>query len=248
LSSYDEAFAAYTIGAFPKKRFISGVFVNQFEWVKETINWAAMHPELFLVIRLHPRDLPNRRDPMRSQQVDEWESILINLPPNVKVDHPSDRIPITSYWGQANIWITGWSSTAIEAMANGIPVLTYDYEMASFPRSIHRSGSSRKEYIGNLDLMTRNPIDSQEVQANAKAWLSYNFDAGTVSIAPLRSRLVRRILQNPLLSRINTGLYLGLFPIYRTLSVAKALLGTQVSSKSRSKLRDILAGQATDLY
>jgi hypothetical protein len=248
LSSYDEAFAAYTIGAFPKKRFISGVFVNQFEWVKETINWAAMHPELFLVIRLHPRDLPNRRDPMRSQQVDEWESILIDLPPNVRVDHPSDQIPITSYWGQANIWITGWSSTAIEAMANGIPVLTYDYEMASFPRSIHRSGSSRKEYIGNLDFMTRNTIDSQEVQANAKAWLSYNFDAGTVSIAPLRSRLVRRILQNPLLSRINTGLYLVLFPIYRTLSAAKALLGTQVSSKSRSKLRDILAGQATDLY
>jgi hypothetical protein len=248
LSSYDETFAAYIIGAFPKRKFISEVFVDQFEWVKETINWASMNPELFLVIRLHPRDLPNRREAVRSQQLDQWESILIDLPPNVRVDHPSDRIPITSYWGEANIWITGWSSTALEAMANGIPVLTYDYEVASFPRSIHKSGSSRKEYIENLDLMIRNPTDSQEVQANAKAWLTYNLDAGTVSIAPLRPRLVRRILQNPLLSRINTGLYLGLFPIYRTLSVAKALLGTQVSSKSRSKLRDILAGQAKDLY
>ena len=40
LSSYDEAFAALVIGAFPYQKVFSDVFKTQIEWIEETIKWV----------------------------------------------------------------------------------------------------------------------------------------------------------------------------------------------------------------
>lgn len=248
LSSYDESYAAYVIGAFPKQRFISAVFVDQFEWVKATIEWASVHPDICLVIRLHPRDLPNRRDPMRSQQVDKWETILVDLPGNVRIDHPSEQIPITSYWGQARVWITGWSSTAIEAMSNGIPALTYDKGLASFPSAIHFSGNSIQEYFANLDSLVGHRLDPDSIRITAKSWLSFNFEKGTIPVSQSRAKWLARIIQRPIISKLNTALYLGLFPLYRTFSVFKALISKGIDSSSAARLNSVIAGRSNNLF
>jgi hypothetical protein len=185
---------------------------------------------------------------MRSQQVDEWEKVLVNLPKNVRVDHPSDKIPISSYWGQAHVWITGWSSTAIEAMAHGVPVITYDYALASFPRSIHFSGSSKTEYKTNLDFLKSFQADTEQIKLLARTWLGFNLDLGTLNLFPPRPDWYSKVLQSRFMSRLNTALYLGIYWIYRPVSVLKALFSGHLDKASRRTLSKILRGEATDLF
>lgn len=243
LSSYDEVFAAIVINAFPKEKFVSAVFEDQYEWVVETINWARTNPDIVLVIRLHPRDLPNRRENQRSEQIDKWEEILTGLPGNVVIDHPKDQIPISSYWQTADLWITGWSSTAIEALRQGIEVVTYDSHLPSFPGDIHRTGNTRAEYFANLNEALRSPTDREILVNDVSKWLAFNFNRGTVEVGnTIFSFLKLRLPKS--LSRLVNGFELFLFFITRPTDVISMFLkGTKFPS-----LKTYLAKSSDDLY
>ena len=186
LSSYDEAFSALVIGGFPPEKFYSSVFINQFEWIRELVKWISNHEQYHLVIRLHPRDLPNKREGVVSEQSKLWNDLLTNLPKNVSVDHPDDKISMHDYFPVISALTTGWSSTAIEAMLKNVPVITYDNNLPSFPSSIHLSGNSKEEYFLNL----KHGMDSgpnSEHSRNALDWLVFNFCKGTIRV---KGRLV----------------------------------------------------------
>jgi hypothetical protein len=188
LSSYDEAFSALVIGGFPPEKFFSSVFVNQFEWIRELVDWVSKHVQYHLVIRLHPRDLPNKRERVVSEQSVLWNNLLTNLPPNVSVDHPDDKISLHDYFPVISALTTGWSSTAIEGMLKNVPVITYDENLPSFPSSIHLSGNSKEEYFSNLKSgMESGP--NHEHSRNALDWLVFNFCEGTIRV---KGRLVDR--------------------------------------------------------
>jgi len=183
ISSFDEAFAAFAVGAFPKDKYQSTVFENQFSWVSATIDWLERNniENLSLIVRLHPRDLPNRREKHVAEQATIWSDLLENLPANVLIDHPKDRFPISHYFDQINGLLTGWSSTALDALMQGIPVVTYDARLPSFPPSIHITGRSRDEYFRNLKQL----LDLEKSSSNmvrAREWLAYTFLDGTVAL------------------------------------------------------------------
>jgi hypothetical protein len=179
MSSYDEVYSGFVIGKLPKGRFEGRVFKNQIEWLKETIAWIADHPELQLVVRPHPREFPNERENIASPHVKEWAPVLESLPPNVKIDHPSLKFSLYDHLSHVDVLMTGWSSTGVEALSKGIPVVTYDEKMAIFPPSIHYSGSSREEYFANI-LRACQDTDRARNIHNATRWLAYTSEAGTV--------------------------------------------------------------------
>lgn len=181
LSSYDEAFSALVIGGFPKEKFESDVFPTQFDWITALVDWVSGRDNTHLVIRLHPRDLPNRRDSVVSEQSARWSQILDGLPPNVSVDHPDQRIPIASYFSQIDALTTGWSSTAMEAMMENVPVVTYDRHLPSYPAEIHYTGRTREQYWTNLDAALDAPR-SVTTRSSAVRWMSFNFNRGTVRV------------------------------------------------------------------
>lgn len=186
LSSYDEAFSALVIGGFPPEKFHSSVFVNQFEWIRELVDWVSNYAQYHLVIRLHPRDLPNKRENVVSEQSKLWNDLLTNLPHNVSVDHPDDKISMHDYFPVISALTTGWSSTAIEGMLKNVPVVTYDKNLPSFPSSIHLSGNSREEYFLNLERAMESG-HNLEHSRNALDWLVFNFCEGTIRV---KGRLV----------------------------------------------------------
>lgn len=181
LSSFDEAFAAYAIGGFPEKKYISNVFLTQFEWVRETISWfQKFSPDkTSLVVRMHPRDLPNYREKARAEQASIWEGILNQHFPNVYIDHPSNKIPISPYFREIDTLLTGWSSTALDAMLHGVRVVTYDANLPSFPREIHLTGNSVTEYFNNLESLSQE-YSSAEVSELATEWLRFTWLEGTI--------------------------------------------------------------------
>ena len=181
LSSYDEAFSALVIGGFPVEKFESDVFASQFDWISALVEWVSARTAIHLVVRLHPRDLPNRRDSIVSEQSSRWLQLLERIPSNVSVDHPDQRIPLADYFPAIQAMTTGWSSTAIEAMMKEIPVVTYDQRLPSFPAEIHYSGRTIEEYWMNLE-GALSATHSPQIRERTMEWMSFNFNRGTVRV------------------------------------------------------------------
>jgi hypothetical protein len=183
LSSYDEAYAAYMIGKFPERKVKSPIFRDQFEWIQKTIAHIAGRPDIFLIVRVHPRDYPNKRDPRQSEQAALWEKMFETRPTNVAINWPQDKLSIYSIFGQVDAVVTGWSATGTEALAFGVPVVTYDRFLPSYPTDIHLTGESEEEYFANLDRALQAGRSFTNV-VNAYRWLAASFSLGTVRIPP----------------------------------------------------------------
>jgi hypothetical protein len=243
LSSFDESFAAYSIGAFPKEKFESDVFENQFEWVKATVDWFAINKPIntSLVIRLHPRDLPNRREKIESQQYGIWTGILKNLPSNVHVDFPHQKISFFEYLSQINLLLTGWSSTALDALLNNVQVITYDSRIPSFPKDIHVTGRSKKEYFDNLKDFQNDKFENVEL-ARTKKWISLNFAFGTFR-HPGRIQDLQNIKRFYLLHFILRGMAVFMYQIVYRLDLNFA----RRPKSETSKINNLLNG-SDDLF
>lgn len=182
LSSYDEAYAALLIDGFPYKKVFSDVFRTQAEWVKATLDWVATRPDLFLVIRVHPRDFPNKRETFRSEQSFMLEDMLEHVPANAHVNWPAEGVSLYELLEDTDAILTGWSVTAMEALVLGIPVVTYDANLPSYPLDIQYTGRSEAEYYANIG---RALADGWRVEnaINGFRWLAYNFVTCTVTVA-----------------------------------------------------------------
>lgn len=182
LSSYDEAYAALLIEAFPYEKVFSDVFRTQAEWVKGTIAWVAKRPDLFLVIRVHPRDFPNKREVLRSEQSFMLDGLLEKVPNNVHVNWPGEGVSLYELLEDTDVVLTGWSVTAMEALVLGIPVVTYDSNLPSYPRDIQYTGRSESEYYANIE---RALFDGWRIEnaVHGFRWLAYNFSECTVTVS-----------------------------------------------------------------
>ncbi|MCB1302838.1 MAG: hypothetical protein KDK37_01090 [Leptospiraceae bacterium] len=204
LSSSDEAFAAVAIDAFPRTKIGGRVFQNQREWVAYMLSYAKEHPDQSIIIRLHPRDVPNKRERQESEQFRLWHEMLSrDLPPNVRINWPSENISIYNLFPEIDVLTTGWSATAIEAMSLGIPVVTYDNLLPSYPSEIHFTGSSVEEYASNLNRALASGW-TLENTVNAYRWMALNLSLGTIRIpyAPALDRAfdrsIGRLFRGPL--------------------------------------------------
>lgn len=184
LSSFDEAYAAYVIGKFPRRKVMSPVYKDQFEWIRDSISWFGGRENIYLIIRVHPRDFPNKRDSQKSEQVIVWEKLFVDLPKNICVNWPKDGISLYNMLDQVDVVLTGWSATGVEALMFGVPVVTYDSYLPSFPSDIHFSGETKKEFFANIDraLLSEHGFPVAE---RALRWLAVNFSLGTVRVKPL---------------------------------------------------------------
>jgi hypothetical protein len=182
LSSYDEAYAALLIDGFPYKKVFSDVFCTQAEWVKATLDWVATRPDLFLVIRVHPRDFPNKRETFRSEQSFMLEDLLEQVPNNAHVNWPAEGVSLYELLEDTDVILTGWSVTAMEALVLGIPVVTYDANLPSYPRDIQYTGRSEDEYYANVDRALADGWRAENA-INGFRWLAYNFVTCSVTVS-----------------------------------------------------------------
>lgn len=182
LSSYDEAYAAFLIDGFPREKVFSDVFRTQAEWVRATIEWIRNRPDLFLVIRVHPRDFPNKREQVQSEQSLMLEHLLQQAPGNVHVNWPSEGVSLYELLEDAEVILTGWSVTAMEGLVLGIPVVTYDERLPSYPRDIMYTGRSEDAYYANINQALTDGWQFKNV-VNGFRWLAFNFTTCTVTVS-----------------------------------------------------------------
>lgn len=144
MSSYDELFAAQLVRVMPSDS--AAVFPTQVEWVRALVGFVAQRTDLHLVIRVHPREFPNRRERGKSEHAAALEVALRDLPPNVSVNWPADELSLYDLAEEADVVLNAWSSAGREMALLGLPVVVYAPELLAYPPELNYVGDTLEGY------------------------------------------------------------------------------------------------------
>ena len=136
LSSHDERFAGGLLDLESMHRE-PHVFASQDQWIDHLFGLAEAHPEWQVVIRLHPRMFPNRREGVASPTSSRIMDRLSRGPDNVVANTPNDQLSISDILQVTDVGLVGTSSAGLQMLALGLPVVVHDpHLLYAFPPSI----------------------------------------------------------------------------------------------------------------
>lgn len=169
MSSYDEVFAAKYVGVW--NIYEKLIFATQVIWIKELINYVKNKHDLFLIIRVHPREFPNKRESVKSDHAKMLEKVLKNLPDNVKVNWPADNISIYDIAQETDVFLNAWSSVGVEMSLLGIPVVVYSKDLILYPSDLNYLAKNKKDYFTKIELALRKGWNYERIKKTYR-WLA----------------------------------------------------------------------------
>jgi hypothetical protein len=98
------------------------VFPNMLEWIFQTVEYFATRPDLQLLIRVHPAEIRGTV-PAREKVVPALRERFPNLPANVFVVAPENRISTYPIMEACNAVIIYGTKTGVELSSMGIPTI-----------------------------------------------------------------------------------------------------------------------------
>jgi hypothetical protein len=152
MSSIDEAFAYdFANGNSEYIASIRKVFADQIVALSETIRFFAKNPQWQLIVRVHPREFPNKREGKLASAVEEYNKILSDLPPNVVVNLPEDKVSIYDLFEAIHLNITSWTVTGLESASFGIPTISTVEGLTLYPgRYVNYFPSDATDYFDEI--------------------------------------------------------------------------------------------------
>ena len=179
MSSYDERFSAEFCGHLAKSQ--DSVFGSQIDWVKWLVDWARSRNDVHLIIRLHPREFPNKREGVQSLHALQVLEALKDLPSNVSVNVPSDNLSLYDIAREVDVALTAWSSVGKELMLLGIPLVLFTSDSQWFPASLARCAADKAEYRQMLE-DALNARWSVQTSMNILKWYVHEMCHNTYSL------------------------------------------------------------------
>lgn len=186
-SSYDERFAVESVNAATPTPTL--LFPRILDWVAHLIDIAAQRPDWFVLIRVHPREFPNRRDRVQSEHSQRMKALLQNLPENVKVNWPDDNLSLYDLAQEADLFLNAWSSVGKEMTLLGLPVVIYSPEIVLYPTELNSVGTTREGYLAAIETALAEGWNFERCK-KAFRWYALEFSRSCVdmraSFAPSR--------------------------------------------------------------
>jgi hypothetical protein len=180
MSSYDEYLAARAVGEQPDEASL--LFSTQIEWVRALVAWVRTRPELFLLLRVHPREFPNKRERVKSQHAAQLEQALVDLPPNVRVNWPDDKLSLYDIAEYADVVLNAWSSAGKEMALLGRPVIVYCPSLLMYAPEINIVAETRVAYFAAIEEALSEPWSFERIR-RAFRWCAVEYVRAVVSIA-----------------------------------------------------------------
>ena len=195
MSSEDELLGLQLIGIDPKSDSQESLFANQFEWVAHLMKFAAAHPETHIVLRLHPRMFPNKRELKMSPVVEGIMKLRESAPSNVTFNVPADNVGIYDLVQIVDVLLNFRSSVGAELMAMGIPVVVpANASFYTYPDELNRVGHSTAEY----DALILDAVnDGWSIENARRAFRWYGFLFARVAVGFSESVSSRPIAARP---------------------------------------------------
>ena len=195
LSSADEVFAAKIINVLPSNFGTSLLFESQIDWIRYILDISPLLPQYHFVVRVHPREFPNKRESVLSTSAVELLDLAKNSSrANVTFNFPDDGISLYDFIQITDRLLTGNSSAAIEFAAHGIPVIAHnENNNTNLPSEILHTARSLSEYFELLSKESLNEYQLRHLRF-AHRWIYFrNFRIGS-EVRFRHQRLKRRII------------------------------------------------------
>ncbi len=149
MSSDDERFGGEVAGVLPSLGHL--LFPKQVDWIRALIEFVKNRTDLCLVIRVHPREFPNKRECVLSDHAIMLREAFATLPKNVKVNWPTENISLYDLAGITDVFANAWSSAGKEMAWLGVPVVLYSHELTLYPTSLNYVGTTHDEYFQQIE-------------------------------------------------------------------------------------------------
>jgi len=175
-------------------------FPDQIAWFEDLKRTAANRQDLQICVRVHPREGPNRRDNIRSQHLALLEQVFGDLPDNMKVVWPEDKVSSYDLLECADLVMTGWSTMGLESARFGIPVLSVFQSVVGCPvGDFIKVPGSAEEYYALLDAMLGAPADLGNIR-QAFRWYYVSKFTAAVSVGDAfprgENQIIGKLLDN----------------------------------------------------
>lgn len=180
MSSYDERFAAEVVGALPSD--YSQLFPRQVDWIRALIKWVSTRPDLFLLIRVHPREFPGTmRSGGKSEHAKLLEQLFATLPSNVRVNWPTDEVSIYDLADIADVFLNAWSTAGKEMSLLGLPVVIYSPDLVFYPSDLNYVGITEEDYFAQIERALIEGWSLEHVRMTYR-WLAVEYGYGVIDI------------------------------------------------------------------
>jgi hypothetical protein len=186
-SSNDESFAAdYSIfnGDYYKKQF--SPFKTQMEWLDFLIQFFGENPEYMLVLRFHPRELPNKRELQTSNAYNDLAKRIANLPPNIMVNRPEDQISIYDLFHVIDLHLFSQTTVGLEGAILGVQGLCHSRGLGNYPQAyINRTVLTIDEYrLALMEELNKEYFDPIAMIKRSINWFNYWHGVGIYNFIP----------------------------------------------------------------
>jgi hypothetical protein len=132
-----------------------GAFTSQGAWIGETIAYARRHPEIDLVIRVHPNTGSRRSTGTNRTQLDELARLREELPANVRMVEPEDELSSYSLMELCTAGLVWVSTVGLELACRGKEVVVSagnPVHGTDFVRTVRDPARYEQQLDGLLDL------------------------------------------------------------------------------------------------
>jgi hypothetical protein len=183
MSSEDELFAMRLIDAVPTARKKASLFADQLKWVEFLLEYARTNPEIHLVVRLHPRMFPNKRENVLSIVVGKVMALRETAPANVTFNLPSDDIGLYDLMQIVDALLNFHSTVGAELAVFGIPVVVpINSDFYTYPDEINRIARSHEEYVSSIAQVLE---EGWSIENSRKAfrWFAFLFSRMSVDLS-----------------------------------------------------------------
>jgi hypothetical protein len=162
MSSYDELYASQQARICPSYKT---AFSTQIEWIRFLCDHVKGRPDLFLIIRVHPREFPNRRERVGriSDHARRLRDELVDLPENCKINWPTDKISLYDLAKETDVVLNAWSSAGKELGLLGLPVVEWASELVFYPPEDELCAFDPESYGNRIELALKRGWNAEQV-------------------------------------------------------------------------------------
>lgn len=173
-SSADEIFAIKLIGIDPVRTNLPVIFESQLDWIESVCEYVSSQDNLFVIVRIHPREFPNKRESIESGNGRTILDLLEKIPgPNIYVNLPDDNFSLYDLAKITDLLLTGNSSAGAELAVLDIPILCHERRnLTAFPEDLAFWATTKQEYfelIPKLLILEKTPTQA----ILAARWFSF---------------------------------------------------------------------------
>ena len=128
------------------------LFSDQYEWLSWLIEFAKAHPEFVIIFRVHPREFPNKREGVTSQNAFRFMQFIdgFELPANFHINLPRDNLSLHDLLKISDVLLNNTSTAGLEASLFGIPVVGIRDDLYAFDRALQAEPSSIDDYVDKI--------------------------------------------------------------------------------------------------